>query len=78
MVYGAYLNGASIYEVTPPEQPYFLVIGSEAHGIREGLKSLINAPITIPARGGAESLNASVATAILIDRLMVNIHRNTR
>ncbi len=78
VVYGAYLNGTSIYEVTPPEQPYFLVIGSEAHGIREGLKSLINSPITIPARGGAESLNASVATAILIDRLMVNIHRNTR
>ncbi len=77
VVYGAYLNGESIYNVEPPISPYFLVIGSEAHGIRDGLKSLINHPITIPARGGAESLNASVATAILIDRLMGNIHRNT-
>ena len=63
VVYGAYLNGESIYNVEPPKSPYFLVIGSEAHGIRDGLKSLINHPITIPARGGAESLNASVATA---------------
>lgn len=77
VVYGAYLNGESIYTVEPPKSPYFLVIGSEAHGIRDGLKSLINHPITIPARGGAESLNASVATAILIDRLMGDIHRNT-
>jgi len=77
-VYGAYLNGESIYTVQPPEGAYFLVIGSEAHGIRDGLKPLINNPITIPARGGAESLNASVATAILIDRLMGDIHRNAQ
>jgi TrmH family RNA methyltransferase len=73
-VYGALLNGQSIYEasarIDDVELPQALVIGSESHGIRENLMALINHPVTIPRIGGAESLNASVATGILLDRFL--------
>jgi TrmH family RNA methyltransferase len=73
-VYGALLNGQSIYEasarIDDVELPQALVIGSESQGIRENLMALINHPVTIPRIGGAESLNASVATGILLDRFL--------
>jgi TrmH family RNA methyltransferase len=47
-----------------------LVIGNEAKGIREELLPLINQPISIPGKGGAESLNAGVATGILVSHLL--------
>lgn len=68
-VYGAFLEGESVYKVQPIN-PSVLVIGSESHGIRESLKSSISHPITIPRKGNAESLNAGIATAILVDRLL--------
>jgi TrmH family RNA methyltransferase len=69
-VLGAYLKGDSLYK-TKLEQPTVLLIGSESHGIREHLAPLVTHPITIPRIGEAESLNAGVATAIMVDRLMV-------
>lgn len=45
-----------------------LIIGSESHGISPQLKSLCNGLVTIPGRGGAESLNAAVAAGILMSR----------
>jgi len=48
-----------------------LLIGSESHGIREHLQPLVTQAVTIPRIGEAESLNAAVATAIMVDRLMV-------
>ncbi|MCF6169817.1 MAG: RNA methyltransferase [Bacteroidales bacterium] len=65
-VYGAVLNGISIREVEKPEKAIVL-IGSEAHGISGKLLKYIDEKITIPASsgGGAESLNASIATAII-------------
>jgi TrmH family RNA methyltransferase len=68
-VYGAYLNGESVYQVKTVN-PSVLVIGSESHGIRKSLKNAITNPITIPRKGSAESLNAGIATAILVDRLL--------
>ncbi len=65
-VYGAVLDGDSIRErdLVPNGM---LVMGSESQGVSEILKPLLTAPIYIPGRGGAESLNVSVATAILLD-----------
>jgi TrmH family RNA methyltransferase len=65
-VYGAVLNGESIREIEKPEQ-LIILVGSEAHGISGKLLKLINKKISIPASigGGAESLNASIATAII-------------
>lgn len=66
-VYGAVLDGKSMYDVMPPETG-ILVIGNESKGIREELQSLIDERITIPRIGQAESLNAAVALGILLSQ----------
>lgn len=65
-VYGALLNGESVY-TAPLQTPAFLIIGNEGKGISKEIMHLINRPLHIPGKGGAESLNAAVATAILCD-----------
>lgn len=67
-VYGAMLNGMSIYDVQKPVSG-LLVIGNESKGIREHIQALIKQAITIPRFGGAESLNAAIATGILVSHL---------
>ncbi len=68
-VYGAYLTGENVHGIqTAPNS--LLVIGSESHGIRPSMETYITHPITIPGKGGAESLNAGMATAILLDNLL--------
>ncbi len=69
-VLGAFLEGQSIYQ-TQISRPTVLLIGSESHGIRESLNHVVTTKITIPKIGEAESLNAGVAAAILLDRLCV-------
>jgi TrmH family RNA methyltransferase len=64
-VYGALMNGQSVYATTIKNG--FLLIGNEGQGIHESLMPFITHPVTIPRRGGAESLNAGVAAAILCD-----------
>ncbi|OWY19144.1 RNA methyltransferase [Sphingobacteriales bacterium UPWRP_1] len=63
-VFGALLNGLNAY-TTPIQAPALLVVGSESHGISGEVLPHIQQAITIPRRGGAESLNAAVATGIL-------------
>ena len=65
-VYGALMNGTSLYE-TRLSQNGVLLIGNEGKGISEQLLPLITNPVTIPKFGGAESLNAGIATAIICD-----------
>lgn len=72
-VYGALLEGQNLFsEKFDRHKPALLVIGSESHGIREAVKPFITDPLTIPAHSSseAESLNASVATAILLSCLL--------
>ena len=64
-VIGTLLSGKSIYETRIPTAG-FLMIGNESKGIRDPLKSFITAPVSIPSFGGAESLNAAVATGIVL------------
>jgi TrmH family RNA methyltransferase len=45
------------------------VIGSEGRGISGSVHPLITRFVTIPKYGGAESLNAGVAAAIVCDNL---------
>lgn len=68
-VYGAYLEGKNIRNLHLPK-PWYIVIGSEANGISENIKKYITEKITIPRFGKAESLNAWVATGIILDRLI--------
>lgn len=62
-VYGALLEGVSIYETTF-KNPCFLFLGSESHGISKELISYIQFKTTIPGNGTAESLNLGISTAI--------------
>ena len=64
-VYGAVLSGAPLSR-TKMQAPCFLVIGNESKGIRANLQPFITHPVTITSFGAAESLNAAVATGILL------------
>lgn len=68
-VFGALLNGENIYSVGKVEEG-LLVIGNESKGIRPPMLSKITHPVTIPKMGGAESLNAAVATGIIVGCLV--------
>ena len=70
-VFGALLEGKSVYSVSPPQQG-ILLIGNESKGIHPQLLPLIKNPVSIPRIGGAESLNAAVAAGILISHLLKN------
>lgn len=66
--YGAFLDGENIHHIAI-EKPAYLIIGSESHGISTEIEPLINHKITIPKFGVAESLNAAVATGIILDNV---------
>lgn len=68
-VYGALLNGTSLYELAKIKEG-ILVIGNEGKGIRENILPLVTQAVTIPRLGGAESLNAAVATGIIVSHLI--------
>jgi len=71
-VFGAFLEGNNIYKETLPGKG-IVIIGNESHGIDEQLKPFIPNKIFIPSfSGGAESLNASVATAIICSEFRRN------
>jgi TrmH family RNA methyltransferase len=65
-IYGTLLEGDSIHTI-PLKRNGLVVMGNEANGISDELKSYITQRITIPKFGGAESLNVGIATAVVID-----------
>lgn len=67
--YAATLGGQSIYELEAGEKG-ILVIGNESHGISDKLLPYCNQKISIPRLGKAESLNAGIATGILLSWLV--------
>lgn len=67
-VYGAMLNGKNINGLQRITDG-IIVIGNESKGISRELLPYITQPITIPRIGGAESLNAAVATGIILSHL---------
>jgi TrmH family RNA methyltransferase len=68
-VFAAALHGDSVYELKQPEEA-LLVIGNESKGIKDEVLQLASKKITIPARGGAESLNAAVAAGIILSHIV--------
>jgi len=68
-IYGALLSGENVYNVGKITEGV-LLIGSEGKGISKEFISLITHPITIPKIGGAESLNAAVATGIILSHIV--------
>ncbi len=73
-VFGASLRGEPLTHShidTFVHSPNVLLIGNESRGISSEAMAQVTHPVLIPNIGGtAESLNASIATAILIDRLI--------
>ncbi len=68
-IYAAALGGTSVYEVKKHKKG-ILVIGNESKGISEEVMELATEKITIPRKGGAESLNAGVSAGILCSLLL--------
>ena len=67
-VLGCDLGGEDIH-VIPALRDAVVVIGSEGRGLSEAVRKLVTRFVTIPQYGGAESLNAGVAAAIVCDNL---------
>jgi len=67
-IVGALLDGTNIYTYQVPSNSV-LIVGNEGKGISHDIIELINDKITIPSFGNAESLNAAVATGIMLAEL---------
>lgn len=68
-IYAATLEGKSINGMKKPEEG-ILLIGNESKGISPELLKQAHEKITIPRKGKAESLNAAVATGILLSHMV--------
>ena len=68
-VYAAALDGTSIHTIDVGG-PAIIVIGNEANGISKEILAFATQKITIPKIGKAESLNAGIATAIILSKLV--------
>jgi TrmH family RNA methyltransferase len=68
-VYAAALEGTSIHKIDV-QPPAILVIGNEANGISTDVMAFATQKVTIPKFGRAESLNAGIATAIILSNLI--------
>lgn len=65
-VFGCDLGGEDVHSFTAPRDAV-IAIGSEGRGLSDGVRATVSRFVTIPARGAAESLNAAIAAAIVLD-----------
>jgi len=68
-IYAAVLDGRDITKMEKINEG-IIVIGNESKGINSEILKLANIKITIPGKGKAESLNAAVATGIILSHLI--------
>jgi len=66
--FGTFLSGENIHSIDFGVGG-LIVIGNEAQGISEAVEQYVIRRITIPRFGDAESLNAAIATSIVLDNL---------
>ena len=67
-VLGCDLKGEDVHTLKPLRDAV-VVIGSEGRGITDAVRPHVTYYVTIPKYGGAESLNAATAAAIVCDNL---------
>ena len=67
-VYATVLDGRDITKMDKIDEGLFIV-GNESKGISEEILKLANVRITIPKKGKAESLNAAIATGIILSHI---------
>lgn len=70
-VYGAFMDGISVYQQDLSNEKGILVLGNEANGVSPKIENLVTKKISIPQFGKqtAESLNVATATAILLNEI---------
>lgn len=68
-VYAASLAGQDVTTMKKIKEG-IIIIGNESKGISPEIMNLINIKITIPQKGKAESLNASIAAGIILSHLI--------
>lgn len=62
-VYGLDMDGDPVDAIVLT-MPYCLVVGSEGAGLSDGVRAVLDGLVSIPMKGGVESLNAAVASSI--------------
>jgi RNA methyltransferase, TrmH family len=67
-IYSASLEGRDV-KIFGKLKEGIIIIGNEANGVSNEVMEFVNEKITIPRIGGAESLNAAVATGIILSHL---------
>lgn len=65
-VYGLVMEGTQVLKDTTFDTPTLFVVGNESTGIREKTLELCDVTLSIPMQPGCESLNASVATSVVL------------
>ncbi len=65
-VFGTFLGGKDVHQVSFSSGG-LIVIGNESNGISSEVEKMVSQKITVPRFGKAESLNAAIATAIVLD-----------
>lgn len=68
-IVGSVAHGGDDVAALGPGGPMLLVLGSEHQGLRRLVRESCDALVTIPSRGGFESLNVGVAAGVLIHAL---------
>ena len=67
-ILGCDLQGDDVHALQPRHDAV-IVIGNEGRGLSSAVQALVTQWVTIPKYGGAESLNAAIAAAIVCDNL---------
>lgn len=62
---GTAVRGGTAFDEVDLTRPVTFVLGNEAHGLPDGLEANLDAAVTIPMAGRAESLNVGMAAAVL-------------
>lgn len=65
-VYAAHLGAKNFYDAFDYQKSTAFLIGNEANGLRDGTAGCADALLGIPMEGKVESLNAAVASSILL------------
>lgn len=69
-IYGTDANAEKIYTEEDLNRPVLLIIGSEGKGLRESTKKHCDVLLKIPLLGRISSLNASVATGVILFEIL--------
>ncbi len=68
-IFGTFLDGIDVHQLSFSSGG-LIVIGNESSGISTSVEKLVSQKITVPRFGKAESLNAAIATGIILDVVM--------